>query len=255
MTAISYDGVSLQTDNIFTANIDHSFPRISLNKHEIANANRSKFDTPDYPDRTVVIQGSFNADTITLADELEDTLRGLFVGENKYLDIEYAGATRRYIATPGMVDIRRPGGLMYGTFTVQFDCPVPFGIDTTLTELADVDAHTASTLSIPVTIGGTADEQYPIISVLVVSGSGMTPGTISVGNGLNGQVLEVERSWIEGEILLIDPFEQTVKVGANEVAFTGSIPLFNKGSGSVTYADTFVSREVDIDINQYRYWM
>lgn len=255
MTAISYNGVSLQTDNIFTADIDHSFPRINLQKHEIANANRSKFDTPDYPDRTITIQGSFNADTISLADTLEDTLRGVFVGENKYLDIEYAGSTRRYIATPAVVDIRRPGGLMYGTFAVQFDCPVPFGRDTNLTTLADINAHTASTLSIPVTIGGSADEQYPIISVLIASGSGMTPGTISIGNGLNGQVLDVTRSYTAGEILVVNPFEETVMVGSNEVPFEGSIPLFNKDSGSVTYADTFVSRSVDIDITQYRYWM
>lgn len=255
MGALSFDGVSLQTDNIVTADVQHSFPRINIGKHVVANANRSKYDTPDYPDRSVYIAGTFNADTISLADTLEDTLRGLFVGENKYLDIEYAGATRRYIATPAMVDIQRPGGLMWGTFAVQFDCPSPFGKDIALTSLADVNAHTDSTLTIDLDIGGTADEQYPIITVLIGSGSGMTPGTISIGNGLNGQVLNVARNWTAGEILTVDPYEQSVKVGSAEVAFTGSIPLFNKGTGSATYADNFVSRSVDIDINQYRYWM
>jgi hypothetical protein len=254
---VSYDSTSVQTDNIITALVDyHSGASRNIKMLAIAHANRSKLTDVDTPSRTISLRGTLEADDIADMDDLEDTFKGIFVGRDRYLDIQHGGSTRRFIATPDAPKIERPGGLNWANFTVDFQCSSPFGVDTTSTALASGSGVTGSSATWSITPSGSAQYQYPIITVTLVSGTQMTNQSMMIGNNNNGQVCTITRDWVGGDIVIIDPLSATpLTVNGIEVEFTGSIPIFEKGAGAVSYSDTFLTRSVSYDIEQYRYWI
>lgn len=256
MPTLQFAGNSLQTANIVTSDIDHmSGPEKEFDALPIAHGNKSHIPNYNYTGKVITLTGTLNASSLSAMDSLIDTFKGYFVGKDKNLDIEYAGSTRRYVGTARTPRITRPGGLMYAEFEVPVVCTIPFGKDTTTTNLLTTAAVTTSPGNHSITVGGNAEFQYPIITITLNSGTGLTNASISVGNNDNGQVLTVTRTWVAGDELVIDPYEESVTVNGTEVDFSGAMPIFGTGSQSVSYSDTFLTRNYDIAIDQYRYWL
>jgi len=258
---IALNGNSLQTtgiSQIITSNIDHhSMPKKNISMAALAYGNRSKITNSNYVDKQITISGTLaatNGSIITM-DALEDTFKSYLVGTDGNLDIEHGSSTRRYLATPEVVKIDRNGGLAFGTFEVTFTCSRPFGIDLTATQLDLTTGHTAATRLIPIAIVGSAEYQFPLVKITLVSGTQLTNGTISIGNNANGQTLNITSpTWAAGDVLEIDPYESIVKINSVEVPFTGAFPSFKSGTQFMTYTDTFLTRSVNFDISQYGYW-
>lgn len=256
MGSLTFNNNSLQTDNIITSRIDISeFPDTSVTIFEIAHANKSKALNGGYSGRKINLWGSISHDTMSEFETLIDDFKGYLTGVEKPLDVEVAGAIRRYIATRTGGSLPRETGLMDSEFTVQFTCSSPFGVDIVPTELANVVGSTASPSTSSLTLGGNAEYQYPIISVTIVSATNTSNATVSISNNNNGQVCHITRNFSAGEVITINPAESLVMVDGDEVEFTGAIPIFNKGLGGVSISDTFDSREYDYDVQQYRYWL
>lgn len=72
---------------------------------------------------------------------------------------------------------------------------------------------------------------------------------ISIGNGGNGQTINVTRTWGLSDILVIDCVNKTVQVNGADVAFSGAFPEFPLGAQTITYVDTFLSRTFSITAN------
>lgn len=253
--AISYNTNSLQTSSIVTSEIDHhSAPDNDVTLLAIAFASRNKAILNNYSGKTISIEGTLVAASISAMDTLEDTFKGYLVGREKNLDIEHATGTRRYIVTPTSVRVDRPGGLNYGNFFAKFLCSSPFGVDIALTTLDTTTGYTSATRNIAVTMVGSAEFQYPIIAITLNSGTQLSNGTVSIGNNSNGQVLQINRNWVAGDVITVDTYENLVKVNNVEVPFTGAIPVFGPGAQTITYADTFLTRNVDFAISQYGRW-
>lgn len=255
--ALTFNTNSLQDTNVLTEEIDHhGGGDRKINLLAIAHGNRSKVTDINTVSKSITLKGTIIANTPALLDDFEDTFKGYFVGKDKYLDIPHGSGTRRYIATPQTPRITRPGGLAYGKFSVTFLCAMPFGMDTTETSLATGAAVTSTPNNWAITPGGSAEYQYPIITVTLNSGTQLTGQTMSIGNNSNGQICSITRDWVAADVLVIDPLaDEPVTVNGMPVEFDGSIPIFEKGSGAVTYSDTFLTRSVDYDISQYRYWI
>jgi hypothetical protein len=135
---ISFNGYNLQTDHIFTEEIDDSgMPQRALTVLTLAHANASKIPYDEWPSRTVSISGYVIGDSITDLDTRMDALKGALIGVDKYLDIDYGNGTRRYTATVQKFDAPRPGGLLYASFDIDFICTRPFGQDATPTVYCD----------------------------------------------------------------------------------------------------------------------
>lgn len=253
----TYNSISLQTSKIITSDIDyHSGAKRKINLIPVAHGNHSIVTDVDAPSKTIRFQGLLEESSITAMDTLEDTFKGYFVGRNKNLDIPHGGGTRRYIVTPDTPDIQRPGGLNWGKYTLDFQCASPFGMDTSSTSLTSGSGVTSSTATWGITVGGSAEFQYPIITVTLVSGTQLTNQSMSIGNNQNGMVCTITRTWTGGDVVVIDPLSSTpVTVNGVEVVFTGSIPLFEIGSGSISYSDTFLTRSVSYGAIQYKYWI
>lgn len=256
MGGVSFDGNSLQTDNIVTAQIGYNgMPDKKLSIFEVAHGNRSKVAYSGFSGRKIVLSGTIKADSIEEFDQLLDDFKGYLTGTEKYLDIEHGASTRRYIATLTGDDIPREGGLMYSEFNLQFTCSLPFGVDVTPTSLANVVGATTSPSTTELTIGGNAEYQYPIITLNLVTATNTSNATIYISNTNNGQVCGITRNWSPGDTVVITPAEQLVEVNGIEVEFTGAIPIFSKGLGGVSISDTFDTRTYDYEVEQFRYWM
>lgn len=242
MTNLSYDSNSLQTANILTNSIDHfSLPTKTLNLYALAQANRSAIPYISYPSKTITVTGVIVDTTIAGLDARLDTFRSYFVGQDKNLDIDYNGSTRRYIATVNTLTIDRPGGLLYANFSIEFICVIPFGTDTSQTTILNPTGRTLAAYTDSYTFAGTAPYQKPIFTITFTAISGGTTKTVTVGNASNGQSISVTRTWTAGDVLVVDTTLKTVTVNGVAVDFTGAFPEFPPGAQSITYNDNFTT--------------
>lgn len=252
-TNVSYGGNSLQTTNILTDTISHeSLPKAVSDIFKLQNWD--KFVVPyadQFEPKTISLAGTILSDTIANLDTALDTFRSYFTGTNKNLDIDYAGGTRRYvIAKVDNPVITRPNGLTWATWSVDF-ISASHGRTTSSNTLLTANARTSQAYTDSITVLGTAPYQQPVITYTLSSGTGLTTGkTVKIGNDNNGQAITVTRDWVAGDVLVIDVANQTVQVNSTNVAFTGGLPEFIPGSGSVSYYDDFTTRSFNITITQ-----
>lgn len=253
---IVYNGHSLQTSDIVTSDIDHnSNPDQNTNIAAIAHGNHSAINFIDYPQKIINIAGQLIGESDQDIVDIIDTFKGYLVGQDRTLDIDHGSSVRRYKATPTAVKVDRPGGLLYGVFSVKFTCADPFGTDTTATTLLNETGKTSGSASFALSVGGNAPWQVPIIKVSYSAISGGTAKTVMIGNNNTGQQISVTRNWLTNDVLEIDVSNTTVKVNGVEVAFAGAFPEFEPGAGTLAYSDNFTSRTFAIEAKQYRRFM
>lgn len=256
-TLVSFGGNSLQTSTILTSEIDHlSIPIKDAKLYPLAHANGSKIPFVAYPSRTVKVSGTIVGTSITNLDSLLDTFKGYLIGTDQNLDIDYNGSTRRYIATVNQTSISRPGNLIYARFSIEFNCTDPFGRDTSTTSALSQSGRTLASYSDPYTFLGTAPYQLPITTITVTAVTGGTNAYIQWGNGGNGQVILVTRTWTAGDVLVIDCSARTVTVNGLLVNFSGAFPEFPPGvSQTLQYSDSFTTRTFTISVPYTTRWM
>lgn len=75
--------------------------------------------------------------------------------------------------------------------------------------------------------------------------------TLSVGNGGNGQQINVTRNWALGDVLVVDTVNRAITVNGNAVAYTGAFPEFPPGAQQLYYADGFISRTFNEVVTYY----
>lgn len=257
-TAISFNGNSLQTANIIVSDIDHySDPTKTAKLYPLAHANASVLPFVEYPSKTIIVSGKMTDSSIAALDADIRTFKSWFAGLqniNKNLDIAYDGTTVRYIATATPKSIKRPLGLLVANFSLQFDCTIPFGQDTTQTTPVSATGVTTAGATYPITFGGTAPVQVPIITITLTAVSDSSGGYIFIGNSANGQGITVQRTWSTSDVLVIDPTQlnviggQPVSVNGAGVAFSGAFPEFAPGSQNLAYQDNFASRTYSISV-------
>lgn len=253
-TGISFDSNSLQTSTIATTTIDHgSIATKVAPLYALAHANASTIPFVSYPSKTINIAGTISAASITALDTALDTFRAYFQNKDKNLDIDYAGVTRRYIAMANAVTIDRPGGLNWAKFAIEFICTNPFGMATSSTNLSSgfspsATARTSSNYNDTVTFSGTAPYQLPVVTITLTATPGTPTGYIQWGNGGNGQVITVQRTWANADVLVIDCAQKTVTVNGSPAAFSGGFPEFPPGVQTLQYIDSLGTRTFTISV-------
>lgn len=259
---ISFDSNNLQTFNpatgrgIITNSIEHTdVPTKDVQIFELADANGSSIPSITYPSKLVRIAGALKGTSHADLDNLIDTFKSYFNGKEKNLDIAYGSGTRRYIATANAIGISRQQKLPTAIFSIEFICTLPFGIDTTPTQIAAVSGHTTASLTMSATLGGSAPIQLPEIEITLVSITG-DGDYIQLSNDDNGQdLLLYGLGLADGDVIKISAADREVTINDVPVDYTGSFFELPVGPVSITYSDGFTDREVDIDINYYKRWL
>lgn len=256
MTNISFGGNSLQTANIITQQISHeSIPVKDAKLYALAHASASVIPFVSYPSRNISVAGTVIYNTVSGLDSGLDTFRGYFTGANQNLDIDYEGTTRRYTATVNKIDISRPRGLTYADFSIDFMTTQPFGQDVVSTPVLIVNGRTSTPYSDNFTFSGSAPYQYPIFTYTLNSGTGLTSASVVIGNNVSGQQITVSRTWLAGDVLVINSLTGTVTVNGISVAYSGAFPAFAPGAGQMTYSDTFTTRNFNYLVSYTKLWM
>lgn len=256
--AHTFNGNAIQTVNIVTSDIDHlSAPDTDLSMFVISHANDNAITNAENQKKKIVIKGQLNAIGLTLTqfESLLDTFKGYFVGINKNLDLDYAGTTRRYIATPQVANIDRPGGLLFANFQVSFLCK-PYGSSTFAITLVSNTTQTAATINYTPNFLGSAPIQQPIVTITYTANStGGTAKTVMIGNNGNGQVISITRIWSATDVLVVNSVTKSVTVNGLAIDFTGGFPEFPLGPGSLNYTDNFTSRSYNINVSAFSRWL
>lgn len=260
---LTYDSNDLQTYNpatrvgIITNSIEHTdLPDKVAQLYAKADANGSSIPAINYPSKTIPIAGSIHGSSQADLDSRIDTFKSYFNGKDKNLDIAYGSGTRRYIATANSVSVKRKQKSLYASFSVEFICTNPFGLDTSTTNLWTAKTgFTSATFTEAPTIGGTAPYQLPVITITVNSLTG-AGDYVQISNNNNNQELMIYGVGIEaGDVIVIDCANRVVTINDIEIVPYGTFLELEPGAASITYTDGFTTRSVDVVGTYVKRWL
>lgn len=266
---ISFNGNDLQTFEefddsgnpyfvgIITNLIDHTNqPDEVAQLFALADADGSSIPSTSYPSKRIVIGGTIHGSTQDDLDARIDTFKSYFNGKNKNLDIDYRGGTRRYVATKNALSIEREQTSLYATFRVEFICTVPFGIDTSATDLwATKNNFTNASFTETPTVEGSAPYQYPVITITIdaVTGAG---DYVMISNDNNNQELMIYgQGLVATDVIVIDCVQRIVTLNGDEIDYDGTFLELEPGANSITYTDGFTTRTVDVSAVYTKRWL
>lgn len=259
---IAYNTNDLQTydrvakTGINTNVIEHTdVPDRIAELYALADTNGSVIPNVNYPSRKIKIGGTIHGSTQDDLDSRIDTFKGYFRGKDKNLDIDYAGSTRRYIATPNAVSVSRQQKALFATFVIEFICTDPFGRDITPTSILSQANYTSATKTVTPTIGGTAPVQLPIFTFTIDSLTG-AGDYLQISNDNNDQqILLYGLGLANGDVVVVNSETQEVTVDGDEVDYSGTFLELEPGPVSITYTDGFTTRQVDLDGYYYKRYL
>jgi len=252
LTYNSYDLNNTTATGVFTTLIEdgNAFDR-DLTMHKLLRSGGAVITDATYYTKVIRISGTITATTVAGLETLIDTFQAALNYQDKNLDVEYAGSTRRYVCTPQRVQIDRPvRAALFAEFEVDF-VATEYGKDTTTTTLLSASANTTTPRTIALTVGGSAPEQFLRIQITVTAATGLTSKVIGVENDTTGARLYVTRTWTVGDVLEIvtDRAAPTVKVNGTLVDFSGAFPIFAPGSHNMIIDNTFTTRTLTTTID------
>jgi phage-related protein len=252
--AITFNGYNLQTFTpsvgvgILTNVIKHTDgPEAVFDLLEVANANRSLIGDINSPNKTINIAGVIKGSSGLDLDQRIDALKLALNGRNKNLDLNYAGNTRRYIATapPNGVKVDEDGTLR-AKFSVQFICAEPYGRDSTQTTIINQANYTSASYTATPTIGGSAPYQLPIFTITIDSLTGTDDYLQIINNANNQAILISGQGLANGDVLVIDCEQRIVTLNDIQIDYSGTFLELEPGAASLSYSDGFATRQVDI---------
>ncbi len=260
--AVSFDSNSLQSFNpatqvgIVTNVIEHTnLPEKDMDLIAIANANKSVIPNIEYPNKRIRLEGAIKGSSQSDLDTRIDTFKGYFRGKDKNLDINYAGTTRRYIATANAISVNRVGGLLYATFEIDFVCTEPFGRETSLTTLFTQTGYTSASLVATPTVAGNAPIQLPVITITINSITGVGDFIQLSNNNNNQEILLYGLGIEDGDVIIVDSINQEVTIDGDPVDYNGSFIELVPGAASIAYADGFDTRNINIKGEYYKRYL
>lgn len=256
-TNVQYNGTSIQTANVIVNNIDHdSIPTKNSTKFALARAHRSIITGSWYQEKIITILGQITGTSIVDAENRADAFKTAMnpYGNTANIDIDYAGSTRRYIATTATCALTRSNALFAVGFSLTFTCLMPWGQDTAATTLVNAVAVTTSPFTQAITVGGNGPEQSLLMSYTLTSFTGSATNTVYFTNSITTQQISLARTWTAGDVVLIDPANLSAKVNGVEVDYDGVFPLVIPGSGNLIVTDGFTARAGVLTVTQVRRW-
>lgn len=242
---------------IVTNRIEHTnLPDKVAQLYAKADANGSSIPAINYPSKKIVIGGSIHGTSQADLDSRIDTFKGYFNGKDKNLDIAYGSGTRRYVATANTISVIRQQQALYATFTVEFICTDPFGLDTSATDLwAAKTGFTSATFTETPTIAGSAPSQLPIFTITINSLTG-AGDYVQISNDNNNQEILIYGAGLEaGDVVVIDCANRTVTLNGTEIDYYGTFLELEPGAASITYTDGFTTRNVDVEAEYTKRWL
>lgn len=236
---IEFDGYSLQSADVITQEmLIYSSPTRELITYKVPRNDGGRLNGNYYRERRIKIKGIIQAASRALLEQAMDTFKRRMHTPEGNLDLKTNGEIRRIRATlqnsGEMFSDRKGFHITYAPFQLEFLALDPFFSDIEYT--AETSENVTNTL-FPVTVEnlGTIYAR-PVITVIFESATSVTEFTFT--NVTNGKSMLITRSFVAGDILVIDSEESAVTVNGLDVDYDGLFPTLEYGSNNCTLAVT-----------------
>jgi phage-related protein len=248
---ITFDSVSLQDDSYLTRYVKHdAMPARSLGTLKISGRDGVIIISDTFDQKIVEVAGVIKASTQALLEAKIDEFRELLSRRQKVLDIDFAGSTRRYIATAINTDDavdRDHYHNGFAPFRIHFLVPKGTGTDINRQD-NNFAAVTAWNYPNTITVaGGYAPE--PIITLTLTDAG--TCDTVVFRNVTTNTTISVSADtgdFSSGDIITIDCEDRSVKLNGIDHQFTGVFPTFALGVNS--FVVNFYGSTVGVEQSQ-----
>ena len=246
-----YDLATYVTGLLMAATNPFRYPSRKLNTAQIAGRNKSALTSAWFTERKLNVVCEIGRNTRELFDESVDQLYAILQGKEKALVISYGSSTRQFTATVSNIGISDVMG-GHGVLDIEFSLADPFGQAVASNTLSNTVRSGASSTE-NIVVEGTAEKQQPIITITISALTGGTAKYVKVGNPATSQEITISRDYTAGDVIVINENAvNPVTVNGNPVDFTGAIPSWAPGAGTVSYEDNLTTRTRTFNMIQYK---
>lgn len=234
----------------------HKRPVRQNNWQKLIRKHGKKLVNSEYGERLIVIGGVITGTSRANYEYNRDCFFRKLEPQEATLRIPQSGTTRDYICSVDDIDFddQPEGGL--AKFTIAFVASnPPFGLDiSNTTDVNTTRTGANATETFAPAIGGNVTA-YPLITVTLVSGTGLTSKYIQIKNPTTGKYIQVTRTWVAGDILIIDTDLKTVKVNGTAVDFTGVFPTWEPTHTQLYREDNLTTRSITVNMVHKKRWL
>lgn len=222
------------------------YPSRQMRAFKLANQNRSALTSAEYVDKEITVFAIARACDSEDAEQIMMNLRAVTQAFRKTLRINQYNTVVDYTATLQSMSHSWVGNNM--KIEMTFYCDIPIGTDTTVEQLIAVldENTTVSPTDYAITLGGSAIEQYPIITITINSLTIGAGGKITITNSANTNSIEISSTFVALNEIVIDTYAKLVTINGLEVNYVGRIPEFNVGTTDIVYSDDFSARNINL---------
>jgi len=243
--AVSFNGQDLQSSSFATSDLPHENSQLSVDISQVGAYGGRKTNVR-VGTKDLVISGWAKAADASALDTLIDTLKTNMVGKEGNLDVDYAGATRRYTAVCTGFEVNR------GRQNISM-CPV--ALKFTILSLGKLTSPTTQNNA-----GKTADyagsitclgsaAPRPTLTLTVNTQTALS--VVRISNDTTVQYLQINRTFVNGDVIIVDCDAQTVKINGTLVDYVGVIPQFTQGVNAFTVDITATAVNYDFLLSYY----
>jgi len=247
--SIKFDNTELVGTTYTPRYVKHeSSPDREIVTLPITRQNGSVKISSRYGDKTITLEGIITGSSSADVESKIDIFKELFSRQDKNLDIDWNGGTRRYVATCIRHNFDRDHyNISYVPWTAEFLVPLGIGTDISATSLYDTASITADTTTIAtLTFAGSAQPK-PVITIdLTTVGSAQV---VQLINNDTGQFIKIDGPFSNADQIIVDCNALTVKKNGTAIVFRGSLPVFIIGANS--FSMTIIGSGSTLDQSQY----
>jgi hypothetical protein len=234
MNSILFDTTELRNTTYIPRYVKHeSATERELNILNLARDNGGVLVNDRRGIKVITLQGILTATTQALLETAIDNFKELFSRTAKNLDIEWAGSTRRYVATCKSHNFDRDYfHLLFVPWTAEMVVVSGFGEDTAETTVVNADTFTANYKTKAITLAGSAEPKIRF-SVAIDSPNNVIKGVELKNTDTGERVYATNPTSLEAKTVEIDTKLKTFKVAGVEVPYYGVFPKFIVGTNNI----------------------
>jgi hypothetical protein len=234
MNSILFDSTELRNTTYIPRYVKHeSATERELNILNLARDNGGVLVNDRRGIKVITLQGILTASTQALLETAIDNFKELFSRTAKNLDIEWAGSTRRYVATCKSHNFDRDYfHLLFVPWTAEMVVVSGFGEDTSETTVVNADTFIANYKTKAITLAGSADPKIRF-SIAIDSPNNTIKGVELKNTDTGERVYATSFTSLEAKTVEIDTKLKTFKVAGVEVPYYGVFPKFIIGTNNI----------------------
>lgn len=241
-TSVKFNNNDLNNVTNIVENTDHdSATTRVINSFKIARRDGEKLVSAFWGRKEITINGFIQGSSQSDFESKVDTLKSYLSLQDKNLDIDYNGATRRYTATAIEVKVARDSyNIDWSPYSVKFLVPSGFGNDTSETTALNKSGIVAATDSETITFAGSAQPKPKNKITLNTQGNADVIGIANTTNAV------ISGSFVIGVLYTI------VSIGSTDFTLIGSannnVGTIFTATGVGTGTGTAVANYINVDI-------